>query len=45
LKSDIEDREFANKGFKYIGQLEKLKPERKSKNHTNNSLIPIRVQQ
>jgi len=41
LKSGIEDREFANKGFKYIGQLEKLKPERKSKNYTNNNLIPI----
>jgi hypothetical protein len=41
LKSGIEDREFANKGFRYIGRLEKLEPERKSKNHTNNSLIPI----
>jgi len=41
LKSGIKDREFANKGFKYIGQLEKLKPEKKSKNYTNNSLIPI----
>ncbi|EEP61449.1 hypothetical protein [Sulfurihydrogenibium yellowstonense] len=41
LKSGIEDREFANKDFRYIGQLEKLEPERKSKNQTNNSLIPI----
>jgi hypothetical protein len=41
LKSGIEDRDFVNMGvYKYIGPLEKLEPEKKRTNHTNDSLIP-----